>query len=102
VTAGGVGGMVLGQEWKGGPFTAAISLWTGLGGISLHDVPSRRAYGIVFGEAEAEIGIRPVPFMQVVAYAGFQAWGNFVPGLMFRSAVLTTPVFGFRVSWGAF
>ena len=96
--AGGAGGMVTGHEWRGGPLVAALTLWGGAGGCGYLG----RGYLLVFGQVDFELGVKLLPWMQVVAYAGYQAWGNVLPGIPFSSAVLTTPVFGVRVGWGGF
>ena len=94
--AGGVGGMLMGQEWRGGPLMAAVTLLGGVGGAGY----ARHGYMLLFGEADIELGIRVLPWMQVVAYAGMQAWGNTVPGRPFTSVFVYTPVIGFRLGWG--
>jgi hypothetical protein len=96
--AGGVGGLIIGQELRSGPLVLAFSLWGGAGGASVR----HHGYMLVFGEADIELGLRVLPWMQVVAYAGYQAWGNMVPGVPFSSAALSTPVIGIRIGWGAF
>jgi hypothetical protein len=96
--AGGYGGMLVGHEWRTGPFEAALTLWGGLGGASWQG----RGFFIGYGSAEAEIGMSVLPWMQVVFYAGYQALGNILPGSVFGRALLTTPVVGFRIGWGGF
>ena len=95
-TAGGVGGMLMGQEWRAGPLVAAMTFWGGLGGASFQ----HHGYMLVFGEADVELGIRFLPWMQVVAYAGYQAWGNTIPGFPFKNVFVYTPVVGIRIGWG--
>jgi hypothetical protein len=97
VTEGGVGGMLVGHEWSIGPLMAAISLLGGVGGAAAWDA----GYMLLFGEAELELGIRILPWMQVVAYAGYQAWGNLIPGVPFKAARLNSPVYGVRVAFGS-
>jgi len=94
--AGGVGGMVVGHEWNIGPLMAALSLWGGVGGAAA----GGGGYMLLFGEGELELGIRVLPWMQIVGYAGYQVWGNLIPGVPFQSARLNTPVFGVRVAFG--
>jgi hypothetical protein len=96
LTAGGVGGMLVGHEWTAGPFMAAISLLGGVGGAAAYG----GGYMLLFGEAELEIGFRLLPWLQVVGYAGYQAWGNLIPGVPFQAARLNTPVYGVRVGFG--
>lgn len=94
--AGGVGGVIIGHEWRGGPLIAALTLWTGVGGAGISD----RGCMLVFGEADFELGIRVIPWMEIVAYAGYQAWGNLIPGPAFSIVSIYTPVFGVRIGWG--
>ena len=96
-TAGGVGGMLLGHEFHSGPLVAGLTLSYGVGGISYNDA----GYLVLFGEGEFELGVT-LPWMQLTAYAGFQAWGNLVPGFPLRNAVAYTPVLGVRMAWGSF
>ncbi len=96
-TAGGVGGMLLGREFHSGPIVAGLTLYCGVGGVAFHDA----GYMVAFGEGEFELGVT-LPWMQVTAYAGFQAWGNLVPGLPLANAVVYTPVLGVRLAWGSF
>jgi len=96
--AGGVGGMILGHEWSGGPLMAALTLWAGVGGGGYQ----KGGYMIGFGEADFELGVRLTPWMQITAYAGYQAWGNLIPGYPFSRALLYTPVVGVRIGWGAY
>jgi hypothetical protein len=95
--AGGVGGMLLGQEFRAGPLVAALTLFYGVGGMAYND----SGYMVLFGEADFELGIALL-WTQVTAYAGLQAWGNLIPGFPLSSAVVYTPVLGVRVAWGAF
>jgi hypothetical protein len=94
--AGGVGGMLVGHEWRTGPLVAALTLWGGLGGASWAGQGCMLGYGAV----EAELGVRVLPWMQIVGYAGYQAIGNFLPGIPFSRALLRTPVLGIRIGWG--
>jgi hypothetical protein len=96
--AGGVGGIVTGHEWRAGPLVAAVDLWMGLGGMSFN----RSGYMVAFGQADFELGVAILPWMQIVAYAGYQALGNLIPGFPFSNAVLYTPVVGMRLAWGGF
>ena len=95
-SAGGVGGMLVGHEWRGGPVVFAFNLLGGVGGASY----GGGGYMLLFGQADLELGAAVLPWMQVVAYVGYQAWGNLIPGIPFVSAKLFTPVIGVRVSWG--
>jgi hypothetical protein len=97
VTEGGVGGLLVGHEWSIGPLIAAISLLGGVGGAAAWG----GGYMLLFGEAELELGVRVLPWMQIVAYAGYQAWGNLLPGVPFNAARLNSPVYGVRVAFGS-
>lgn len=94
--AGGVGGMLVGHEWRTGPVVIAFTLWGGLGGASW----GGQGYMLAYGAVEAELGVRVLPWMQIVAYAGYQSIGNVVPGAPFSRAALWTPVLGIRIGWG--
>jgi len=95
--AGGVGGMLVGRELRAGPFTLAFTLWGGLGGGAW----ASRGYFLGYGSAQAELGVWILPWMQVIAYVGYEALGNLVPGPPFSEAFLRTPVLGLRVAWGS-
>ena len=97
-SAGGVGGMLVGHEWRGGPVVFAFNLLGGVGGAA----SGGGGYMLLFGQADLELGAAVLPWMQVVLYAGYQAWGNLIPGIPFVSARLFSPVVGVRVSWGGF
>jgi hypothetical protein len=94
--AGGIGGMLIGHEWRTGPVVAAITLWGGLGGASW----AGRGYMLGSVAVQAELGLRVLPWMQIVGYAGYQAIGSVLPGVPFSRALLRTPVIGFRIGWG--
>jgi len=101
--AGGVGGVILGQEGHTGPLTFAANLWTGLGGISATFSGTRTGHAIVFGEANLELGVAVTPWMQLSMYAGMQGMADVDP----QSGVGTQlasywPVVGMRLSWGSF
>jgi hypothetical protein len=97
-TWGGVGGILTGYELRAGPIEIALNLLGGPGGLAF----GRGGYFILFGQADLEVGLTLLPWMQVVVYGGFQAWGNLIPGFPLREATLTTPVYGIRVAWGGF
>jgi hypothetical protein len=96
IAAGGVGGMLVGHEWRSGPVVAALTLWGGVGGAAW----AGQGYMLAYGAAEAELGLRVLPWMQIVGYAGYQAIGNVLPGIPFNRALLRTPVLGIRIGWG--
>jgi hypothetical protein len=97
-SAGGAGGLLVGHEWRAGPVVFAFNFLGGVGGAAY----AGGGYMLLFGQADLELGAAVLPWMQVVLYAGYQAWGNLIPGIPFVSAKLFTPVLGVRVSWGGF
>ncbi len=99
--AGGFGGVLVGQQVKSGPFTFSLNFWSGLGGASTSFGDPRGFFGL-FMEANVEIGLSIVPWMQFVGYAGMQTVSNLIPGLPFLGTLVYTPVFGTRIVWGSF
>jgi len=101
--AGGVGGVIVGQEGRAGPFTLAANLWMGLGGVSATISGTQSGHMILFGEANLELGIAVTPWMQLAAYAGMQGMTDVNPqtGVGFQLARYA-PVVGMRLAWGAF
>jgi hypothetical protein len=93
---GGVGGLLLGHEWWLGPLVIGFTLEGGVGGTSF----GRAGYMLIFGQADIDIGIAVLPWMQVVAYAGYQTAGNVFPGAPFANVNLAAPVLGVRIAWG--
>ena len=98
---GGVGGSINGHEFVSGPLSLAVNLWTGIGGAKA-DLRDPGGYLILFGELNAEVGLSLRPWMQLVAFGGMQGIVNLVPGTPLYSAVYYSPVWGFRIAWGAF
>jgi hypothetical protein len=96
--SGGVGGLINGQELRFGPFTAAVDILTGVGGLSMNE----QGYFVVFGEIDVELGVAVSPWMQVTAYGGMQGMANVAPGRPFMDALWYTPVLGVRLAWGSF
>jgi hypothetical protein len=96
--SGGVGGVVFGHEWRASRLLAAFTMFAGVGGVGEGDA----GYMIGFGEADFELGFRFFPWMEAVAYVGYQAWGNLIPGPAFGLTAAYTPVFGIRFGWGGF
>ena len=95
--AGGLGGMVFGHEWRGGPLVLALTLWGGLGGGAL----GGGGYMLAYGAAQVELGVWVLPWMQLSAYVGYEVLGNVVPGVPFGRALLRTPMLGMRLAWGS-
>jgi len=101
--SGGVGGFIVGQEGHAGPFTAAVNLWTGLGGVSQAIGGVDTSALVLFGEANLELGMAVTPWMQLVLYGGLQGLADVSPGRGIGSQILTyAPVIGMRLAWGSF
>jgi hypothetical protein len=99
---GGFAGLITGQEIHAGPFLMAVTLWTGIGGLSVKD-PALPAGGslALFGELDLELGLGFISWMELTGYAGMQAVVRVADGGFFSGAMYT-PVLGIRVSWGSF
>jgi hypothetical protein len=97
VGTGGVGGFLLGHEWWLGPLVVGFSLEGGIGGSSVGNA----GYLLLFGQADIDVGIAVLPWMQVVLYVGYQAAGNLFPGTSFANATFSAPVMGVRIAWGS-
>ncbi|HVO38359.1 MAG TPA: hypothetical protein VMV03_04945 [Spirochaetia bacterium] len=101
--SGGVGGFIVGQEGHAGPFTAAVNLWTGLGGVSATMAGVETGALVLFGEANVELGAAVTPWMQLVLYGGVQGLADVSPGHGIGSQILSyAPVIGMRLAWGSF
>ena len=100
---GGIGGVIVGQELRAGPFTIAANLWTGIGGVATSPRCPEGGYGVLFGELNLEAGIAVTRWMQVVAYGGMQAIANIAPGTRPGGDLFVySPVAGIRLAWGSF
>ena len=101
--SGGVGGFIVGQEGRAGPFTLAGNLWMGLGGVSATISGAQSGHVILFGEANLELGVAVTPWMQLSAYCGMQGMSDVNPdtGIGYQIARYA-PVFGMRLAWGSF
>ncbi len=84
-----------------GPFTAALNVWTGIGGMIGAGFPLEDSLALV-GELSLEIGVKIFPGTMLSGYAAMQALTN-VPwsGPLF-SRMAYTPVLGMRLAWGSF
>jgi hypothetical protein len=100
--AGGVGGLITGQEVRLGNVTLAATLWTGIGGLATRTLGFEPGYLIGFAELDIEAGIAIFRWFQISAYAGMQVMGNLTPGRPFTEALYYSPVLGVRTSWGSF
>ena len=94
--SGGAGGILLGHEWWLGPLVAGFNLEGGVGGTSV----GSNGYLLLFGQAEVNLGISWLSWMQIVAYVGCQAAGNLFPGGSFSAVKMAAPVLGMRVARG--
>ncbi len=99
--AGGFGGILTGRQLTSGPLSLALNLWTGLGGVGTSFASPRGFFGLL-AEADVELGVAIVPWMQWVVYGGYQAVANLIPGLPIVDALSYTPVAGIRLVWGSF
>jgi hypothetical protein len=93
---GGVGGVLLGREFRLGPIILALNILGGVGGVN----EGSSGYMVVFGQADLEVGIAWLPWMQIAIYVGYQSWGSLFPGIPFASATSSAPVLGLRIAWG--
>jgi hypothetical protein len=101
--AGGVGGVIFGQEGHAGPLTFALNLWTGLGGLSATFAGTETGLAILFGEANVELGIAVTPWMQLSAYVGMQGLADISAHTGIGTRLATySPVVGMRLAWGSF
>jgi hypothetical protein len=97
---GGIGGVINGWELRLRPFTLAMNVWTGVGGLRYGFIEPT-GFMVGFGELNLELGVSVTRWMQVMGFAGIQVLGNLVPGIPFSALLLYTPVVGFRIAWGA-
>ncbi len=101
--SGGVGGVIIGQESRTGPFTIAANLWTGAGAVSLGFSGTASSYVVLFGEANVELGVAVTPWMQLSAYAGMQGIADVDARTGIGAGLVRyCPVAGMRLSWGSF
>jgi hypothetical protein len=103
--AGGVGGMLTGQEARLGSLTIALDILMGVGGIGADMPPGTGHWGgamVAFGELDLSVGFTLVRWMQIVAYAGFHGIGNLFPGVPFQTIAYYSPAIGVRIAWGSF
>jgi hypothetical protein len=100
--AGGVGGLIMGQELRLGGLCLATNLWTGIGGLSVNGFGMYPGCLIGFAQLDVEAGVAVFPWFQVSVYGGMQVMGNLAPGRPFADALYYSPVIGIRTAWGAF
>jgi hypothetical protein len=97
---GGFVGAIAGQEMRAGPVVAALTLWTGVGGLGEGAFAGRAGSLALFGELCLELGFAFVPGMQLTGYAGMQAIAPVAPWPVMAGSALYSPVVGVRLSWG--
>ena len=97
---GGFGGLISGRQFRTGPVTVSLNLWSGVGYVApgLVEIPGQVGFLL---EANAEAGVKLLPWMQVALYGGMQAIGGFDPHRIFTDSIYT-PVAGIRFTWGSF
>ncbi|MFP4363509.1 MAG: hypothetical protein ACLFR1_06525 [Spirochaetia bacterium] len=110
--AGGIGGIILGQELSEGPLMLSVNLWLGLGGMGPGELQTndklREEPGVFlgFGEVNAEVGLSLNSWMQIVGFAGMHVYYPFISegaGVApFSNDTVYTPVIGGRIAWGSF
>ena len=107
---GGFGGIILGSQYSVGPLVCSLNSRIGFGGLALKqyygagpvDSPDFDfgTMGVYLG-LEAEAGILASPNMLLSVYGGASG----IAALTFSEPLflpLLVPVFGFRITWGAF
>ncbi len=97
--AGFIGGLA-GQEMRIGPLVAAVTLWSGFGGMNSAPLDALPGTLALFGEVSLELGFGFLPGVLVTGYAGMQV---IAPVLFDQGTIGTpmyTPVLGVRVAWG--
>ena len=98
--AGFVGG-IAGQEVRVGPFMAAVTAWTGFGGMTMNPLVQGPAAFALFGELNVEAGFGFLPGVMVSCYAGLQAVAQVFPEQAIIQNAFYTPVMGMRIAWGS-
>jgi hypothetical protein len=99
---GGFVGAIAGQEMRAGPFTAALDLWTGFGGLAAIPALGTSGAFALFGELSLELGLTGIPGVMLTGYAGMQAIAAVQPDQALFGKVMYTPVIGMRLAWGSF
>jgi hypothetical protein len=100
--AGGVGGLINGQQVSIGPFTAAAVAWTGVGCLTVDAPVLAGSWVVAFAEVDLEASWAVLPWLQLTGYAGLQVMGNVTGGRPFDEFLFWTPVVGARIAWGSF
>lgn len=100
--AGGVGGLINGQQISIGPLTAAAVMWVGAGCVSSGVPELSGSWIVAFAEADLEVSWAVLPWLQVTGYAGMQLMGNVSGSRPFDEFLFYTPVVGARLAWGSF
>ncbi len=101
--AGGMGGVIVGQEVRTGPLTVSANLWTGAGAVSATVSGTQSGHVVLFAEASLELGIAVTPWMQLSGYAGMQGIADVDPHTGIGGQLARySPILGLRLSWGSF
>jgi hypothetical protein len=98
---GGFVGAIAGQEFRMGPFTTAMTLWTGFGGTNVTPLYTLPGTFALFGELSFEAGFGFLPGVMVTGYAGMQVMAAVLPDQAIISNAVYTPVLGVRIAWGS-
>jgi hypothetical protein len=98
--AGFIGG-IAGQEVRVGPFMAAVTAWTGVGGMTTNPLSHGPAAFALFGELNVEAGFGFLPGVMLTCYAGLQAVAQVFPEQAIIQNAIYTPVMGMRIAWGS-
>ncbi len=100
---GGVGGLISGYQLASNQlFFSNILIYSGLGGVTKDVLNTPEdGYLVVFAEISLEIGFKITPWFYISGYAGYQGFGNLLPGNILKEFTLRSPVYGVRISWGA-
>ena len=94
----GFGGLIVGQEFGVGPLSFAVSSWTGAGSFAHPVVAGGDRFAALFEELTLELGFSPIPWLQIVAYGGYQFIASITP--RFFATIVYTPVAGVRAVFG--
>ncbi len=94
----GFGGLLVGQEFAAGPLSIAVSSWTGAGSFANAAVADGDRFVALFEELTLELGFSPIPWLEIVAYGGYQLIASITP--RFFDTIVYTPVAGVRAVFG--
>ena len=100
------GGFIIGKQLLTKPFNISIVSWTGFGPMSTSwegdfEIDGDTGFICVLEEIDLEVGLPISRWFMPTLYVGIQVSGNIIPWDGFNTFVSYTPVFGFRIQWGA-